>query len=133
MYIPKAFEAPAAEAMHALMRAHPLGALVTLAQSGLVANHIPMHLLADVGPQGLLRAHVARANPLLRDLLPVDVLVIFQGPQAYVSPGWYPTKQLTGKAVPTWNYMVVHAHGPLRVVEEAGALDVAEHMQALQP
>lgn len=105
--------------MHTLMRAHPLGALVTLAQAGLVANHIPMQLLADAGPHGVLRAHVARANLLVRDLQAADALVIFQGPQAYVSPLWYPSKQLTGKAVPTWNYMVVHAHGPLRIVEEA--------------
>lgn len=119
MYIPKSFAAPSAAAMHTLMRAHPLGALVTLAQAGLVANHIPMQLLADAGPHGVLRAHVARANPLVRDLQAADALVIFQGPQAYVSPGWYPSKQLTGKAVPTWNYMVVHAHGPLRIVEEA--------------
>jgi transcriptional regulator len=119
MYIPKSFAAPSAAAMHTLMRAHPLGALVTLAQAGLVANHIPMQLLADAGPHGVLRAHVARANPLVRDLQAADALVIFQGPQAYVSPLWYPSKQLTGKAVPTWNYMVVHAHGPLRIVEEA--------------
>ena len=78
-----------------------------------------MQLLADAGPHGVLRAHVARANPLVRDLQAADALVIFQGPQAYVSPLWYPSKQLTGKAVPTWNYMVVHAHGPLRIVEEA--------------
>ena len=119
MYIPKAFEAPAVAAMQTLMRAHPLAALVTLSPSGLEANHIPMQLLADAGPHGLLRGHVARANPLLRDLQLLDALVIFQGPQAYVSPGWYPTKQVTGKAVPTWNYMVVHAHGPLRIVEDA--------------
>jgi transcriptional regulator len=119
MYIPKAFEAPDVAAMQTLMRAHPLGALVTLSPSGLEANHIPMHLQADLGPHGLLRGHVARANPLLRDLQLLDALVIFQGPQAYVSPGWYPTKQVTGKAVPTWNYMVVHAHGPLRIVEDA--------------
>ena len=119
MYIPKAFEAPDTDVMHALMRAHPLGALVTLSPSGLEANHIPLQLLADVGPHGTLRGHVARANPLLRDLQLLDALVIFQGPQAYVSPGWYPTKQVTGKAVPTWNYMVVHVHGPLRIVEDA--------------
>jgi transcriptional regulator len=119
MYIPKAFEAPDVAAMQTLMRAHPLAALVTLSPSGLEANHIPMQLLADAGPHGLLRGHVARANPLLRDLQLLDALVIFQGPQAYVSPGWYPTKQVTGKAVPTWNYMVVHAHGPLRIVEDA--------------
>lgn len=119
MYIPKAFEAPDVAAMQTLMRAHPLAALVTLSPSGLEANHIPMHLLADAGPHGLLRGHVARANPLLRDLQLLDALVIFQGPQAYVSPGWYPTKSVTGKAVPTWNYMVVHAHGPLRIVEDA--------------
>jgi len=118
MYIPKAFEVPDVAAMHALMRTHPLAALVTLSPSGLEGNHIPMQLSVDGGPQGLLRGHVARANPLLRDLQLLDALVIFQGPQAYVSPGWYPTKAQTGKAVPTWNYMVVHAHGPLRLVED---------------
>lgn len=119
MYMPKAFEAPDSAAMQTLMRAHPLAALVTLSPSGLEANHVPLQLLADAGPHGLLRGHVARANPLLRDLQLLDALVIFQGPQAYVSPGWYPTKRVTGKAVPTWNYMVVHAHGPLRIVEDA--------------
>lgn len=118
MYNPIAFAAPGQDAMHGLMRAHPLAALVTLSGAGLDANHIPLQLFADSGPHGLLRGHVARANPLLNGLLQAEAMAIFQGPQAYVSPGWYPSKAQTGKAVPTWNYMVVHARGPLRLVED---------------
>ena len=129
MYIPNAFAAPGQDAMHALMRAQPLAALVTLSASGLDANHIPLQLFAEGGPHGLLRGHVARANPLLKDLQQAEALAIFQGPQAYVSPGWYPSKVQTGKAVPTWNYMVVHARGPLRLVEDQSWL--REQLEAL--
>lgn len=118
MYTPRHFEAPDLAAMHALMRAHPLAALVTQSARGLDANHIPLQLLQAAEGPGVLRGHVARANPLLQTSPTEDVLVIFQGPSAYVSPGWYPSKAQTGRAVPTWNYLVVHAHGPLRLIED---------------
>jgi transcriptional regulator len=118
MYLPKHFAETRTEVLHELIRAHPLAALVTQDAAGLDANHIP--LLVDPGPApwGTLRGHVARANPLARTG-ECDALAIFQGPQAYVSPAWYPSKRETGgKVVPTWNYVIVHAHGRLRVIDD---------------
>jgi transcriptional regulator len=78
-----------------------------------------MEIDADPEPLGTLRGHVARANPVWQDPAPhLDALVIFAGPQLYVTPSWYPTKQESGKVVPTWNYAVVHAHGPLRPIDD---------------
>jgi len=123
MYLPKHFEEPRIEVMHELMRAHPLATLVTLTAGGLDANHIPLQLVADSSPFGTLQGHVARANPLWRDFdRNVEVLAVFRGPEGYISPSWYATKQETGKAVPTWNYAVVHAHGKLRVIDDAAWL-----------
>jgi len=119
MYQPAHFIETRRELMHALMDAHPFATLVTLGVEGLNANHLPFELDPGSGEHGCLRAHVARSNPVWQDLRDgVEALVIFQGPHAYVSPGWYPTKQAHGRAVPTWNYVVVHAYGPLRVVED---------------
>jgi transcriptional regulator len=119
MYLPKHFAEPRVEVMHELMRAHPLATLVTFSSSGLDANHIPLQLVADATPFGTLQGHVARANPLWQTFdKGVEVLVIFQGPDAYISPSWYATKKETGKAVPTWNYAVVHAHGMLRAIDD---------------
>jgi transcriptional regulator len=124
MYLPKHFAEPRIEVMHELMRAYPLATLVTFSSSGLDANHIPLQLVADATPFGTLQGHVARANPLWKNAgeggEAGDVLLIFQGPDAYISPSWYPSKKETGKAVPTWNYAVVHAHGTLRVIDDAG-------------
>jgi len=119
MYLPKHFEETRLEVMHALMRAHPLGTLVTLGAAGLNANHIPFIVHADMGEHGTLHAHVARANPVCGELAQGgEVLVIFQGPQALISPSWYPTKNETGQVVPTWNYVAVHAHGRVQVIED---------------
>ena len=119
MYLPKHFEETRVEVLHALVRAHPLAALVTLSAGGLEANHIPFEIDPDPAPFGTLRGHVARANPVWRELSRgADALAIFQGPATYVSPSWYPTKQEGGKVVPTWNYAVVHAYGPLRAVDD---------------
>jgi transcriptional regulator len=91
-----------------------------MTQEGLVANHIPFEADPDPAPFGKLRGHIARANPLWRDFTPeVEALVIFQGPDTYISPSWYPTKNVSGEVVPTWNYAVVHAHGPLRIIDDA--------------
>lgn len=119
MYIPKQFEETRVAVLHGLIRANPLATLVTQTSDGLNANHIPFHLAVVPAPFGALRGHVARANPILSDLEQgKEVLVIFHGPEAYISPSWYATKQETGKVVPTWNYAVVHAYGQLRVVND---------------
>jgi len=123
MYLPTHFEETRAEVLHAALRAHPLGLLITQGDGGLAANPIPFML--DVAEDGsrVLRGHVARANPLWREARgDVDSLVVFQGPQGYVSPGWYASKAETGKVVPTWNYVMVQARGPLRVKDDAAWL-----------
>jgi transcriptional regulator len=121
MYLPKMFEERRPEILHDTIRKHSLGTLVVMTANGLEANHIPFEIAADAGPFGTLHGHVARANPVWRDFdAGVEALVVFNGPQGYVTPSWYPTKQESGKAVPTWNYIVVHARGTLRVVDEPG-------------
>lgn len=119
MYLPAHFEERRTEVLHALLRAEPLGLLVTHGKTGLQANPVPFLFDAGAGPHGTLRAHVARANPVWREAAGTEVLVVFQGPQAYVSPNWYPSKAEHGKAVPTWNYVTVQARGRLRAIEEA--------------
>lgn len=119
MYVPKQFEVTELEVLHQLLRAHPFGALVTLARDGLEANHLPFLVKADPAPYGTLHGHIARANPLWHDLAPnAQALVIFQGPQTFISPSWYPSKRETGKVVPTWNYAVVHARGPVHAIDD---------------
>jgi transcriptional regulator len=119
MYIPRHFEETRVDVLHELIRAEPFGALVTLGAGGLEANHVPFELDAAAGPLGTLRAHVSRANGVWQaGRADVEALAIFQGPQRYVTPSWYPTKAETGKVVPTWNYVVVHAYGPIRVIDD---------------
>lgn len=130
MYLPAHFHETRLGVMHDLMRTHPLATLVTLASTAsrqgapsMIANHLPLEIHADSSPNGTLCGHMARANPAWREHPSgTDVLVIFQGPQAYVSPSWYPSKQRDGKVVPTWNYAVVHAYGALQVIEDAAWL-----------
>ena len=123
MYLPSHFEETRAEVLRQLIRSHPLGTLVTFGADGLNANHVPFEFDPDPAPFGILRAHVARANPVWRDFSKeVEPLVIFQGPQIYITPSWYQTKKETGKVVPTFNYIVVHAYGAMRVFEDAGWL-----------
>ncbi|GAB2174780.1 FMN-binding negative transcriptional regulator [Dongia sp. agr-C8] len=112
MYVPAHFEAPRAEVLHDLIEKAPLGILFTNGRSGMDANHIPFHLSRDEGPSGTLHCHVARANPVWQDIATGDaVLVVFRAADAYISPNWYPSKRETKKQVPTWNYLVAHAHG----------------------
>ena len=123
MYQPPHFREDRLEVQHALIRAHPLGLLITAGPGGLQANHIPFLIDAEASERGTLRAHLARANPQLRELAAVEqCLVVFQGPQHYISPSLYPTKRETGKVVPTWNYITVHAWGRPRVIDDAAWL-----------
>lgn len=119
MYLPSHFEETNTGTLRSLIKAHPLGAWVVQAQSELLINHIPFLLDITRGSHGTLCAHVARANPVWRQLsTPMPSAVIFQGAQSYISPNWYPSKQETHRAVPTWNYAVVHAHGIPRIIED---------------
>ncbi|MFH1873375.1 MAG: FMN-binding negative transcriptional regulator [Pseudomonadota bacterium] len=133
MYLPAHFEESRSEVLHQLLRAQPFATLVTQGADGVTADHLPLHLEPGVGPCGALQGHVARANPLWQQAADSEVLAIFHGPQAYVTPSWYPSKHEHGKAVPTWNYVVVHARGRLRAIDDAAWLRrqletlVAEH------
>ena len=118
MYEVAAFRETRVDVMHALIRAHPLAALVMRTPDGLAANHIPLLVDPQPMPNGTLLGHVARGNPLWHEA-GIEVLAIFQGPQGYVTPSWYPSKQEHGKVVPTWNYAVVHARGSLIVHDDA--------------
>lgn len=130
MYVPKHHEETDLAVLHALIRSHPLGAWVTQGHSELVANHIPFLLDASRGPYGTLVGHVARANPAWQSFsTAVESVVLFQGADSYVTPSWYPSKQAHGKAVPTWNYAVVHAHGMPHAIEDRAWL--LRHVSAL--
>ena len=119
MYLPSHFAEARNEVLHGLILNSPLATLVTCSQRGVEADLIPLLLRPELGEFGELHGHVARANPLWRShSADVDVLAVFQGPQAYVSPNWYPTKREHGKAVPTWNYITVQARGRLHIVDD---------------
>lgn len=119
MYLPEHFHEAHPAALHALIERHPFATLVTRGAPGVDADHLPLVLDTGIGEHGRLRGHVARANPLWKSVTQGDdVLAIFHGPQAYISPAWYPAKQAHGKVVPTWNYGVVHAHGRIRFIPD---------------
>jgi len=119
MYIPAHFEESDPDRLHALIVKHPLGILVTRGASGLDANHLPFDLEVRDGSLGILHTHVARANPLWKDVASGDeVLVVFRAADAYISPNWYPSKHEHHRQVPTWNYMVAHAHGRVTVHDD---------------
>lgn len=130
MYQPKHHEATDTALLHELIRTYPLGLWVTTSDGELVANHVPFLLQPDRGPHGTLVCHVARANPVWRQFSTTQrSIVSFQGADAYITPSWYPSKQAHGKAVPTWNYAVVHAHGVPRAIEDRDWL--LSHVSAL--
>ncbi|MGH7005827.1 MAG: FMN-binding negative transcriptional regulator, partial [Alphaproteobacteria bacterium] len=130
MYQPPHFREERLDVQHALIRAHPLGLLVSIGEDGPLANAIPFLLDATSSPKGTLRAHLARANPQWRALAGDGrALVVFQGAQTYVTPSWYATKRETGKVVPTWNYAIVQAHGTARTIEDRDWL--AQHVASL--
>jgi len=123
MYLPSHFEETRTEVMQELIRAHPLGTLVTFGPGGLSANHVPFEFDPHPPPFGTLRAHVARANPVWQEFSKdVEPMVVFQGPQVYITPSWYQTKKESGKVVPTFNYIVVHAYGAMRAIEDTAWL-----------
>lgn len=118
MYLPSLFREDRLEVLHAFIRSHPLGLLISHASSGLVANLLPFVLKNGEGERGVLQAHMARANPQWRELDDQPVLVVFRGPDAYVSPTLYATKKETGKVVPTWNYAMVQARGKAKLRDQ---------------
>ncbi|MBV9890456.1 MAG: FMN-binding negative transcriptional regulator [Rhizobacter sp.] len=120
MYLPDHFSEARPHVLRAFVRDHPLGLLVTQNRAGGIdANSVPFVLDAEGDGPGVLRAHVARANALWKTARDdVDALVVFQGPQGYVSPAWYPSKAEHGKVVPTWNYLMVQARGRLRAIDD---------------
>jgi transcriptional regulator len=120
MYQPPHFREDRLDVQHRLILTHPLGLLVSAGPGGLQANHVPFLIDAAASERGTLRVHLARANPQIAELANVtECMVVFQGPQQYISPSLYPTKQETGKVVPTWNYITVHAWGRPRVMDDA--------------
>ena len=119
MYLPRHFEQTQAEELHRLISEHPLGAWVVNGPEGLDANHLPFHLEVKSGEPVRLLAHVARANPVWKEVRDGDAtLVIFRAEEAYVSPNWYPSKHELHRQVPTWNYRVVHAHGKITIRDD---------------
>jgi transcriptional regulator len=119
MYLPEHFAESQPSELQRIVRDNPLGILVTHTAGGLDANHLPFELDETRGPFGTLLAHVARANPLWREVENgSQVLVVFRGAQGYISPNWYPSKQETHRHVPTWNYEVVHTHGTITTIDD---------------
>jgi len=133
MYQPTHFVQGDAAQIRALVAAHPLATLFHQTGGAPTADHIPLLWESEGGDHGTLRGHVARANPLWREMDGRTVLAVFHGPQAYVTPSWYPSKSATAKVVPTWNYAVVHLRGTLRCVDDAawlhGLVDRLTHRQ----
>jgi transcriptional regulator len=119
MYIPKAFEQPSVVEMYKLIGEYSFATLVVVTDAGIEANHLPFLIRDDGSECGVLVGHVARSNSMWKTFkADQEVLVIFNGPDAYISPSWYATKQEHGRVVPTWNYAVVHARGFMRIVED---------------
>lgn len=139
MYQPPHFREDDREAMHRVIKTHPLGLLISHGAAGLAANPIPFLMDAQKGTQGTLRCHVARANLQWKEIgSGADVLAVFQGAQHYVHPGWYETKRETGKVVPTWNYVMVQVEGRARAVEDDNWLgrqirDLTDMMEGRYP
>jgi len=133
MYTPKVNEETRTETLHGIIRDAPLAMLVTLTATGPEVNHIPVVLHADEGAHGVLRGHVARVNPVWRNLQEAgsarESVAVFRAADHYISPSWYPSKRADPRTVPTWNYVVVHAHGTVTVKDDAEWL--RRHLEAL--
>jgi transcriptional regulator len=123
LYVPPLFKEDRIDVLHAAILGSGLATLVTLTADGLIASHVPMLLDPDPAPYGTLLGHLARPNPQARGATPgVQALAIFQGPDAYITPSWYATKRETGKVVPTWNYVTIHAYGPVEFFHDTERL-----------
>lgn len=131
MYTPPAFREDDVPTLHAMMRAAPLATFVTAGPGGLMATPLPLFIDPDEGRLGTLYGHVARANPQWREGA-TEALAVFMGPDAYVTPSWYATKRETGKVVPTWNYVAVHAGGPVAFTDDpARLLELVTRLRAI--
>jgi transcriptional regulator len=129
MYVPDHFKENDVQVLQQYIRDYGFGVLVVADEEGIEANHLPFHLQAN-SDSGILQCHVARNNPVWQRIEKgAQVLVIFQGPDAYISPSWYPSKAETGRVVPTWNYLAVHAEGVVRIFQEPA--DLRAHLQNL--
>jgi len=123
VYVPPLFREDQVPVLHEFIRQQPLATLVTHGPSGLFASHLPLLVDAEPAPFGTLSGHLARANPHWQEApTGTEALAVFTGPQAYITPSWYATKQETGKVVPTWNYAAVHAYGTLRFFDDEASL-----------
>lgn len=129
MFQPPVFREDRQDVIHELIVAHPFATVVAFATGGLTADHVPL-VLKSGSEKVSLQGHIAANNPLFRETPETfEVLTIFQGPQTYVTPSWYASKQDHGKVVPTWNYVVVHVRGELRFTRETDWL--LEHLNDL--
>jgi transcriptional regulator len=121
MYVPAHFAEDRIPVLHEAIRGFGLATLVTLTSDGLIASHLPILLRPDPAPYGTLIGHLARPNPQTREAIG-EALMIFQGTDGYMSPSYYATKRETGKVVPTWNYISIHAYGTLRFIDDKSEL-----------
>lgn len=124
MYVPNHFKEDDREKLQQYIRDYSFGMLVMADDEGIEANHVPFHLSSGAdGSLGYLRCHLARSNPAWQRMQDgTRVLAVFQGPDAYISPSWYPAKAETGRVVPTWNYMAVHVEGSAQIIQDSGWL-----------
>jgi transcriptional regulator len=122
MYVPPAFREDDLPTLHAMMQEARLANLITATNEGLIATPLPLFIVPDEGPYGTLYGHMARANPQWKQPPTGEAMALFSGPDAYVTPSWYASKQEHGKVVPTWNYVAVHAYGPVEFFDDADRL-----------
>lgn len=117
MYLPHHFRMDSLKTQHALMERYPFATLVTVTDSVIDANPLPLLLNPRRGHHGVLEGHIACANPLARQS-PESAMALFHGPDSYITPNWYPARRVHGRVVPTWHYLSVQAHGTLRLIED---------------
>src|ERR1700722_6004229 len=123
MYVPAHFKEDRVAVLHDAIRKYGFGTLVTSGEQELEASHLPLLLEPEPAPLGTVLGHLARANPQWQRVKPgMEALAIFLGPNTYITPSWYPTKQQSGKVVPTWNYLAIHAYGTLSFFDDPDEL-----------
>ena len=132
MYTPPAFREEDLPTLHGVIREARLANLVTATAEGLLATPLPFFLVPEEGACGTLYGHLARGNPQWKKAVLGEAMAIFQGPDAYITPSWYATKREHGKVVPTWNYVAVHAYGPIEFFDdEVRLLDAVTRLTML--